>query len=140
MLQPMPIPQLLEEWLLNASWTADPKNIGIENPHFLGFDEFLWVVQDFPEHAWQAILAVVADPRAEPFLGNLAAGPMEDLLSYHGDTFIDRVEAEAKKDPKFSYMLGGVWQFQMSEKIWNRVQTVWDRRGWDGIPKKDANI
>jgi hypothetical protein len=139
MLQPMPIPQLVEEWFLWVTWSTNPKNAGIENP-YIGFDEFLWIVQDFPEHAWQAILAVVADSRTEPFLGNLAAGPMEDLLSYHGDAFIDRVEVQAKKDPKFSYMLGGVWQFQMTEKIWNRVQAVWDRKGWDGIPKDDTNI
>lgn len=26
------------------------------------------------------------------------------------------------------------WQYAMSEAIWSRVQAVWDRRGWDGVP------
>jgi len=59
---------------------------------------------------------------------------IEDLLSMHGDKFIDRIEAEARTDPSFAKLLGGVWKSQMSDQLWERVQAVWDRRGWDGIP------
>jgi hypothetical protein len=138
MTTPFPVSRLVEDWLLWAAWANDSKKDGTKNPHGVGFDEFDWVVREHPEHAWKTILAVVADSRAKPFLGTLAAGPMEDLLSYHGEAFIDKVEAEARNNPEFAWMLGGTWQFQMSEEIWARVQLVWDRRGWDGIPKSDA--
>ena len=85
--------------------------------------------------AWQAVLAAVADARAKPYLGTLAAGPLEDLLSYHGNEFIERIEAEARGSPEFAWVLGGVWQSTMAEDIWQRVQGVWDGRGWDGIPR-----
>src|SRR5450432_2495090 len=34
--------------------------------------------------------------------------------SFHGQDFIERVEVQAKTNPRFAWMLGGVWQFQMS--------------------------
>jgi len=43
----------------------------------------------------------------------LSAGPIESLLAKHGANFIDRVEAEARNDPSFAKVLGGVWQNQM---------------------------
>jgi hypothetical protein len=65
----------------------------------------------------------------------LSAGPIEDLLAQHGDAFIDRVEIEARRDPSFAKVLGGVWQNSMSDEVWKRLQTVWDRKGWDDLPE-----
>lgn len=86
-----------------------------------------------PERAWSFILLALKTPRCEQHLGVLAAGPLEDLLSHHGAEFIGRVEVEAKADPKFAHVLGGVWQSQMTDEVWRRVQAVWDRRSWDGV-------
>jgi hypothetical protein len=36
----------------------------------------------------------------------LAAGPVEDLLREHGPAVIDRVEAEARRNPAFNNVLG----------------------------------
>jgi hypothetical protein len=58
---------------------------------------------------------------------------VEDLLSQHGPSFIDRVEHEARSNPKFAYLLGGVWRLEITDEVWQRVQKVWDRRGWDGL-------
>ncbi|MDY0747406.1 hypothetical protein SNE35_23080 [Paucibacter sp. R3-3] len=132
---PLPVHRVLDEWITWATWQCDPKNEGKANSELIGFDEFDWIVRKHPEQAWQCILAVVADARCEPFLGLLAAGPMEDLLGYHGPAFIDRVESEARANQLFAWMLGGVWQCQITDEIWARVQKVWDRRGWDGVPK-----
>ncbi len=67
-----------------------------------------------------------------PFREVLSAGAVENLLGYHGEQFIERVEAEARTNPKFASLLGGVWQSSMSDELYSRVQAVWDRRGWDG--------
>ncbi len=135
---PLPIPRLVEEWLRWASWQADPQNRGTTNDDLIGFDEFDWIAKKHPEHAWQGILATLADDRSKPFLPILAAGPLEDLLSYHGPAFIERVEKEASQNPDFAWLLGGVWQFEMTDEIWARVQAAWNRRGWDGIPDDGA--
>lgn len=137
MVPPLPIPRLVEEWLLWANWQADHRNDGVQNYDLIGFDEFDWISKEHPEHAWQGILATLADERSKPHLAVLAAGPLEDLLSYHGPAFIERVEQEAAKNPAFASLLGGVWQFEMTDEIWARVQAVWDRRGWDGIPNDE---
>jgi len=91
---------------------------------------------DDPETLWLLILAIHAKDQSWRIRKVLSAGPVEDLLAKHGERFIDRVEAEARKDPKFAKLLGGVWKKGMTEGIWDRVRAVWDRRGWDGIPEE----
>jgi hypothetical protein len=88
-----------------------------------------------PETLWLLILAVHRKDQSPRTQALLSAGMVEDLLSMHGDKFIDRIEAEARTDPSFAKLLGGVWKSQMSDQLWERVQAVWDRRGWDGIPE-----
>ena len=117
---PQPVCRVVEEWIVWATWQNDSENQGKVNAELIGFDEFDWVVRQHPEHAWECILATVADPRAKPYLGTLAAGPIEDLLGLHGDTFIDRVEQEARRSPLFAWTLGAVWQCQMTDEIWAR--------------------
>lgn len=134
MQSPLPVHQVVEEWLSWARWQTAPVNEGKVNNELIGFDEFDWIVREHPEHAWQCILATVDDARAKPFLGILAAGPIEDLLGMHGNAFIERVEQEARTNPLFAWTLGGVWQCQMTDEIWARIQQVWNRRGWDGNP------
>ncbi len=117
-----------------AIWQREHPDGLNENPYGAAYVDLDWLVEDAPERAWDTILSILANPRAEPILGVLAAGPLEDLLSHHGEAFIERVEACASSDPKFAWLLGGVWQFLMSDDIWRRVQAVWNRKGWDGIP------
>jgi hypothetical protein len=89
---------------------------------------------DEPEELWRLILLHRKDQ--SPFIQQvLSAGPVDDLLAKYGEVFIERVELEAHADPSFAKLLGGVWQSRMSDSVWARVQAVWDRRGWDGIPE-----
>ncbi len=87
-----------------------------------------------PEEVWRAILAIHRLDQSPQIDQILSAGLIEDLLAQYGDRFITRIEREAQRDPTFAYTLGGVWQNSMSDENWRRLQAVWDRRGWDGIP------
>jgi hypothetical protein len=58
---------------------------------------------------------------------------LEYLLSKHGGAMIGKVEAEAKSNPLFAKLLGGVWQNSMIDEVWVRVQVVWNRKGWDRV-------
>ncbi|MDR3460111.1 MAG: hypothetical protein P4N60_22010 [Verrucomicrobiae bacterium] len=80
--------------------------------------------QEHPELVWQAILEVVARDLTEEEKGDLAVGPLEELLYLHGADFIDRVELEAQTNAAFNHLLGGVWRAEMPAKIWERVQKV----------------
>jgi hypothetical protein len=88
-----------------------------------------------PDELWQFILLVHRKDQSPAIHQVLSAGPLEDLLSTHGRVFIERIEREAIADHSFAQLLGGVWRNRMSEDVWARVQAVWDRRGWDGIPE-----
>jgi hypothetical protein len=93
------------------------------------------LVCDEPETPWLLILEIHRRDKSVLVQQGLSAGPVEDLLAKHGESFIGRVEVEARKDPSFATMLGGVWRNSMSDAIWDRLQAVWDRRGWNFIPE-----
>lgn len=104
---------------------------------FWAWDEVENVVSVDPEGGLRLILDILETDDDWMVVGNLSAGPLEDLLAGHGPIIIEAVEAEARRNPRFATALGGVWQNRMSDAIWQGVQAVWDRRGWDGIPSGD---
>ena len=73
------------------------------------------VVHEEPEVAWLAILQILQRALSAEETSVLAAGPLEDLLALHGTQFIERVESEAVRNPRFNHLPGGVWQNQMSQ-------------------------
>lgn len=77
-----------------------------------------------PEDAWQVMLRIIEMTDNEFVLENLAAGPLETLLGLYGKTFIERVESRAAVDPKYRWVVGGVWQGRMDDELWGRVQAV----------------
>lgn len=77
-----------------------------------------------PDAAFAFILAVLAHDQSARTLANLAAGPLEDLLARHPHEVIERVEAQAKSDPQFAHLLGGVWKNTIPDDVWKRVQAV----------------
>ena len=88
--------------------------------------------RDYPEVCWSSILyvlSVIGADVSDRRFGVLAAGPLEDLLDNHGEAFIDRVEAEAKANPAFAILLGGVWRSTIDDAVWKRMQKV-SKGGW----------
>ena len=62
-----------------------------------------------PEQRLEAIRNAPKHTKADPShhnFQNLAAGPLEDLLSEHGAALIERVEHEAPTNPAFNLLLG----------------------------------
>lgn len=75
-----------------------------------------------PEDCWLAILAIL-DRCPAAVLGTLAAGPLEDLIDECGAQFIERIELQARRDPKFRDLLRSVCE-SSSPDIWDRVVTA----------------
>src|SRR5690606_29755394 len=63
-----------------------------------------------PEDMWRVILAVLSQKPSDGVIEVLAAGPLEDLIKDQGAKFIERIENEARADPAFRNLLGGVWK------------------------------
>lgn len=123
--------QMASDWI---AYARRPPDDASDEVFARGWVMYNMVVDD-PQVAWEAIKAVVAryseedllsdkNPEAQRVIGNLAAGPLEELLDRHGLNFIEVVESEARCDQRMAWMLGGVWQSSMGDEIWARVQRV----------------
>jgi hypothetical protein len=90
-----------------------------------------WAVERFQiperpqeaEDAWNAILEVLRRQPPVEVIGMLAAGPLEDLIDDWGPEFIDRIETEARTNPAFRHLLGGVWESSTPE-VWLRIEAA----------------
>ena len=103
-----------------SEWLREPPDFG---PATEALN--LWIATD-PERAWSFILLLIERAPTEHALDCVAAGPMEDLLTAHGETFIDRVEHAAKTDQRFKRCLGNVWgDFSFAPEINRRVKAAY---------------
>ena len=98
-----------------------PKSPDIDDPLWWPIQKFFDLEFDDSESIWVAILLIIEKTSSQKVVGVLAAGPLEDLIEDHGPQWIDRIELEARRNPKFRYLLGGVWQSSTPE-IWARVE------------------
>jgi hypothetical protein len=123
--------QIVSDWVAYARYHSPAE----EAPEQVQADamDLGWLVEDEPEKAWEAIRQVIARypeadlmaperTEAQRVVGLLAAGPLEDFLALHGPDYIERVEDEAKRDPRMVWALGGAWKFTMTDDVWARVQ------------------
>lgn len=125
------IVELADAWILY--WQA-PEDSAERGDFDLAM-KFHGIEYHQPEILWAMILAIHSRDQSIHIQQVLSAGPLENLLALHGEGFIDLVESEAQRDPSFAKLLGGVWKNRMSDEVWQRVQAVRDRRGWDGTPE-----
>ena len=77
-----------------------------------------------PEIQWRFILIAVSQSQSDDELSHIAAGPIEHLLSWHGENYIDVIESEVASNLKFARSLTGVWQHMMTNEVWSRVQRL----------------
>jgi hypothetical protein len=85
---------------------------------------FLWVMDlclERPDEAWPVVLALVRAARGDLDLAGVAAGPIEQLLNYHGLRMIDEVEREAAQSSSFRRALSGVWSSEIPQPVWERI-------------------
>jgi hypothetical protein len=60
------------------------------------------------EAAWDLVVGLVRRaPDAQ--LGQVAAGPLEDMINVHGPGLVEWIEGESRRDPRFKEALGRVW-------------------------------
>ncbi len=72
------------------------------------------------ESQWRFIDSVFRHGNDET-MRHLAAGPVEHLLSKHGDANIERFEKLAHSDSRFAQMLKGCYKNSMSDAVWDRL-------------------
>jgi hypothetical protein len=91
--------------------------------YFWAYEEVCDLISTNPEHLWLITLEMIKQATDEETLAYIAAVPLEDLLAYHGDIFIERIEHLASIDPHFCSALASVYgQIRFKPEIYSRVQ------------------
>jgi hypothetical protein len=137
-LELMPHEDEKEEDLARAYIAAQRAESKSEQWHalFWTHERTNYLTKYLPHKAWRVILLIWSMDQSIETIRSLSAGEIENLLARKGAEMIALVEAETRRDPSFARLLGGVWQNRMTDEVWSRLQAVWDRRGWDGIPEQ----
>jgi hypothetical protein len=105
---------LVDDWIGYCAGGSQPSDSRVAA--WESVDE---LVRRDPESAWSLVLELIAAAADDRMLANVAAGPLEDLLSGDPDRFIERVEIEARRDPRFRRCLTGAWR--IPQRIKDRV-------------------
>lgn len=111
--------RLATAWIAFHRSAVDPME---EDPNFWAASELIDLAQSDPEECWSLVVEILARDQSAETLGNVAAGPLEDLLWLHGDQFIDRIEARAEADLVFQSMLGLVWASDLRSDLLARIR------------------
>jgi hypothetical protein len=90
-----------------------------EDQDLWAFDEVDQVVRRDPAAGLRLTCLLVNKASSDEALAYVAAGPLEDLLTFHGPTLIDRVTVAARADDRLQLALSCVWL--------NRANPVWER-------------
>jgi hypothetical protein len=77
-----------------------------------------------PDTTFEVILEILKADSTPSIMEVLAAGPLEDLLARHGPLVIDRIEKQAREEPLFRDLLGGVWQNSTDPVVWHCVVAI----------------
>jgi hypothetical protein len=79
------------------------------------------------EDAWPVVLALIERAPDNASIGAVAAGPLEDLVVYHGAQFGARVVEETRRNPLFRKAMAGVWGLErMPEPYRGQLLTLLD--------------
>ncbi|MCA1649328.1 MAG: hypothetical protein LC753_03315 [Acidobacteria bacterium] len=111
--------RIAEDWIAFFSAAEETRNDdpGLFNP----FGVVCELVRHSPLTAWDLIRFIVAEDSEQRTFDLLAAGPLEDFISVHGEEWIEWIEEAARQSHRLRSLLAGARQFQTSDAIWNRI-------------------
>lgn len=76
------------------------------------------------------LLALGHEAKDDDALAYLGAGPVEDLISWHGARYLDEIDQCARSDPAFRKALSNVWiATQVPEAVHERLAKYIKTRG-----------
>jgi hypothetical protein len=114
--------RLLDAWLKYSNAT---KRSADRDDNWWAVEQVLnWRAKETAPELWRFVQLASEREMTDAAWTSLAAGPLEDLLSVAGEEYIEIIEEEARRNPKFNDLLGGVWQNTMSNAVWQRITAV----------------
>jgi hypothetical protein len=89
--------------------------------HFWAFISLDQLCENEPEEAWSVIQLLIDLSDTDDLLGDVGAGPLEDLISNHAPRFVDRIEESARNSPAFKKALSRVWLSEGESPVSRRL-------------------
>lgn len=100
-------------------------------PGTVPYESNFWAHEDLadlcytnPNDAWQVILALVQASEADALLQAIGAGPLADLMIFHGEDYIGHVENQADADSRFRQAMSGAWLDGDDTPVWKRYYEI----------------
>ncbi|MGD8455458.1 MAG: DUF4339 domain-containing protein [Anaerolineales bacterium] len=121
------VPEILAEIPIDSKGLAEAYISAASNEKWP--EELWWVweklyrlAEHVPQTAFEVIVQItILDPPDE-VLNYVGAAPLENLLALHGEAMIEKIEGEAKQNPRLRTCLAGVWRSTISDEVWERVK------------------
>jgi hypothetical protein len=118
--------ELANRWI--ALQHADSAALNYDE-HIHAYDEVDSLLDSDPAAGWDFVMTVLTRAEGDFILGNLAAGPVEDLLMRHPNITVERIERDVAANPRLAWMLHGVWQNALEPALWDRVVAARESHG-----------
>jgi hypothetical protein len=124
----LPVAELAPLWVeITSRSDLDKEKDGNASALF----DYQWaLVNKDPLKALELVKAIVEIEDNPHVLGLLAAGMLEDLIPAEEGPVVDAVVAEAGRNPRFRHLLGGVWFYNMSPKVAERLEKAKEGVSW----------
>ncbi len=74
------------------------------------------------------ILEIIPADTSNHHFQVLAAGPLEELLVEHGETYVGRIEELARQRPDFRLLLNGVWDSGIKPEVVKQLSKYWGNK------------
>jgi hypothetical protein len=100
------------------------RNSAAYEAEFWAFETLSKFCRSQPEDAWQVIVSIYDEQPEEIILANLAAGPAEDLLVYHGSVALPWMAAYCAGEPGIAKVLRMVWRNAMPDDVWDGLKRL----------------
>ena len=90
-----------------------------QDQDFWAFDAVNQLVRRDPVAGWRVTYLLINKAPSDEAPAYVAAGPLEDLLKFHGPAVIGHVTVAARAEERLQLALSGVW-IDRASPIWER--------------------
>lgn len=94
---------------LAAQWISEQKAYEVGDDLPPAIRKVIHMALDEPHALWPILLEVTSQTDDHDVLEILGAGPLEDLITYQGVGFFERIEEQYRQNPAFREALSNVW-------------------------------
>lgn len=82
------------------------------------------LAKERPEECLQVVVAILEKDSSDLIVSNVAAGPLENLIEWHGLLLISEIERISSSNKMFKRALGMVWPQGGSEEVWGKIEDI----------------